>query len=135
MAWNQTTTDNDNQNKAAENEKMPKSVKFAYLCCGLLSAWGLLLGVCSYLFTEPYGYNPWTVGVGCFTWCIVAANCAVMISRRNMIAVVFAIVVQFVVGWVFFGHLFSMVVTGTPMLLLLARYGYQELAAELGRLP
>ena len=119
MAWNQTTTDNDNQNKAAENEKMPKSVKFAYLCCGLLSAWGLLLGVCSYLFTEPYGYNPWTVGVGCFTWCIVASNCAVMIFRRNMIAAVFSIAVQFVVGWVFLGNVFSMVVSGVPMLLLL----------------
>ena len=119
MAWNQPTTNSENQNKESEKEKMPKSVKFANLCCGLLSVLGLLLGVGSYLFTEPYGYNPWTVGVGCFTWCIVASKCAVMISRRNMIAAVFAIIVQFVVGWVFFGHIFSMVVSGVPMLLLL----------------
>ena len=119
MAWNQPATNSENHSNEVEKEKKPKSVKLAFLCCGLLSVWGLLLGVCGYLFTEPYGYNPWTVGVGCFTGCIVASNCAVMISRRNMIAAVFAILVQFIVGWVFFGHVFSMVVSGVPLLLLL----------------
>ncbi len=120
MAWNQPTTNRENHNKETEKEKKPKSVNFAYLCCGLLSVQGFLLGTFSYLFPVPYDYYPWTVGVGYFTWCIVASNCGVMISKRNMIAAVFAIFVQFVVGWVLFDALwFSMAASGVPLLLLL----------------
>ena len=119
MAWNQSAANSENLNKGTEKEKKPKSVKFAYFCCGLLSAQGLFLGISSYLF-PTFEYNPWTVGVGFFTWCIVASNCGVMISRRNMIAAVFALAVQFVVGWVLFDGLwFSMAAAGVPLLLLL----------------
>ena len=69
MAWNQSAPNSENLNKGTEKEKKPKSVKFAYFCCGLLSAQGLFLGTGSYLF-PTFGYNPWTVGVGFFTWCV-----------------------------------------------------------------
>ena len=119
MAWNQPTTNRENHNTETEKEKKPKSVNFAYLCCGLLSVQGFLLGISSYLFPMPYAYNPWPVGVGHFTWSIVTATCAVMIYRRNMIAAVFAILIQLVFGLVSFDPIVSIVLSGVPLLFLL----------------
>ena len=132
MAWNRATTNDENLDQGAEIAKMPKCIKIAYSWFGLLSAGGLFLGISSYLFPSlgPYDYYPWTDGIGHFTWSIVTANCAVMISRRNMIASAFAILVQLLFGLVSFDPLVRIVLAGAPLLFLLLPQSLRWLKAN-----
>ena len=120
MAWNQSTTNSENQNKEIEivkksESKRPKCVSFAlwwYI------VWGILLLGCPIL-NYLYASRPWTE---CATDCIIGLlllDCARMISKRNMTAVLLSALALFVSLWITWAFVPAIIYALLPMAFLL----------------
>lgn len=120
MAWNQPTTNSENQNKEIEivkkpECKRPKCVSFAFWWFIVL---GILVPACKldHLLSSMY---PWTDFASAFLIGILMFDCARMISKRNITAVFLSVLSLFFSGWILGGEMIPAAIICTmPMIFL-----------------
>ena len=125
MAWNQSTTNSENQNNESKvlkkpECKRPKCVSFAFWW---FIALGIIIPICAIVSClgsmTPGTYQvPLTeYACGCIT-CVLMLDCARMISKRNMTAVFMSVLTLFFSAWIAASVWFAIVLALLPMIFL-----------------
>ena len=119
MAWNQSTTNSENQNTESKvlkkpEYKRPKCVSFAFWWFVVL---GILVPVLSFM-PGAMAVAPWTEYVGICLVGILMLDCARMVSKRNMTAVSITTLALFISAWILTDRDFAIGLALPPMIFL-----------------
>ncbi len=121
MAWNQSTTNSENQNKEIEivkksECKRPKCVSFAFWWFVVL---GIIVPAVSFVPGAMGEAAPWTEYAGMCVVGLLMLDCARMISKRNMIAVSLVALALVISAWILTERSFAIGLALPPMIFLM----------------
>ena len=121
MAWNQSTTNSENQNKEIgvvkkPEGKRPKCVSFAFWWFIVL---GIIVPAVSFVPGAMGEAAPWTEYAGMCVVGLLMLDCARMISKRNMIAVSLVALALFISAWILTERSFAIGLALPPMIFLM----------------
>ena len=119
MAWNQSITNTTNQNKESKilkkpECKRPKCVTFVFWLYIVL---GIIVPVCK--LDHLFSIYPWTDFASACIVGLLMLDCARMISKRNMTAVLLSALTLFLSGWILGGTMVPAFICIMPMIFLM----------------
>ncbi len=119
MAWNHSETTDENQNKESKilkkpECKRPKCVTFVFWLYIVL---GIIVPVCK--LDHLCSIYPWTDFASACIVGLLMLDCARMISKRNMTAVLLSALTLFLSGWILGGTMVPAFICIMPMIFLM----------------
>ena len=119
MAWNQSATNSKNQNEESKilkkpECKRPKCVAFVFWLYIVL---GIIVPVCK--LDHLFSIYPWTDFASACIVGLLMLDCARMISKRNMTAVLLSALTLFASGWILGGTMVPAFICIMPMIFLM----------------